>query len=301
MNSDNVITRFNEHGYVVIDNIIDKNDLMSFQKACLGILFRVIQENSIPLNNMSDGVVSQINSLLLLIREKIPSELTKVQRLISRLPEFFRIASGESISNHIKSFLNKDIYSPLYVISNVAVFGFPGSQNKNQVFDFYTDWHNDVYWTIPDSRFAHIWIPLLNSVTSELGQLQVCVGSHKCEEQHKYVFRNDAPYNYRYGFEEDYLAQFEKESIPVKLGQVLFFHKNLIHRSGMNISKSLTRMTMLGMFHDATNEACVPGTPSLKFKNKTPEQSYYERFKDESVKPFLYEQLDMSDIPPTGI
>jgi len=297
---------FGRDGFVILDDIISSQDIMDFQKSFFNILKRIVQEEKTKKVAPSRLIYDceNCNYLLKEIYSQHPNRITDIQRLASRLPEFFRISSGKALINTIKALMKKEDDLPLYPLSNVVVFEFPQilrTDNESQTSNFHTNWHDDTFWTIPQSKFIHIWIPLLNSVTSELGPLEVCPGSHKCGAQHQYEFHPDASYNYRYGINSDYVKQFKTQSLNVQLGQVLLFGKELIHRSGTNISDSLVRMTMLGLFHDASNVTCIPGTPSLKFRKKTPEQWYYERFDDKSIVPYLTEQLDEEAIPPTGI
>lgn len=293
-------TSFQTQGFVVLDGILPLTDISDFQAACTGLIERQCAAAALTYE-ASGSVAARCNAGLLALAQSAPDRLRDTQRLIARLPEFYRLSSNKALSDALRGCLGKDAHSPLYLISNVPVMSFPPGLAESSSAHFQTPWHNDVYWTIPHSRFAHIWIPLLQDVDEALGPLEFCVGSHAVESQHAYTFNPQAGYNYRFGIDPAYVDAFEKQVVPVALGQVLLFHQHILHRSTPNTTTDRVRMTMLGMYHDATQAACVPGTPSLKFVGKTPEQAYYERFGDESVVPFLTEQLDTTIEPPTGI
>ena len=292
---------FVENGFLVVDGLFDNQDIVAYQSSFRSVVERIYLEAGLP---CVDVKAKTIHQLLIDLYKQSSRNITLVQRLASRLPEFFRLSSNRNLIHIIKALLFKNFDSALYTISNIVIFDFSEkirNHNRAETANFHTKWHTDIFWTIPNSKYMHIWIPLLHSVTPELGQLEICPGSHKKGLSNSHQFDPKAPYNYRYFLSEETLQQYSPISIDVKLGQVLLFDNHLIHRSGTNLSNSLVRSTMIGLYHDANQKDFVPGVPSLKFANKTPEQWFYELYQNESVKPYLKEQLHESDTPPTGI
>jgi len=139
---------FQEHGYIVLQQAISKSLLDAF-KETLGKLVDVF------------FIVSVI------------------QRIVSRTPEFFSLSSCINTMPWIKSIYGLDEKSPVYIINNGIVFTCPDDKNNKAVSNFETNWHNDIFYTIPKSHFWQVWVPLLHNATIEIGTLIICPGSHK--------------------------------------------------------------------------------------------------------------------------
>ena len=43
----------------------------------------------------------------------------------------------------------------------------------------YAEWHQEIFFSVPESRYIQIWAPLTSDASVGKGALQVCVGSHK--------------------------------------------------------------------------------------------------------------------------
>jgi ectoine hydroxylase-related dioxygenase (phytanoyl-CoA dioxygenase family) len=163
------------------------------------------------------------------------------------------------------------------------------------VSNFETDWHNDVFYTIPNSRFWQVWLPLLNDATYEIGTLIVCPGSHNHGIGKQRIDIN-ANFNSRYTIHEESLLKYSPRSINVSLGDILIFDSRLIHKSGSNISQNRVRCTMLGSYHDALLNEFTPVSFEYKYNGKTPEGYFYELFGDEDAKKIMLDDLASIDL-----
>ena len=50
---------------------------------------------------------------------------------------------------------------------------------------FLYKWHQESYYTIPDANSLQVWAPLVEKSTKENGTVEVLVGSHEKEIQHR--------------------------------------------------------------------------------------------------------------------
>lgn len=295
----NFLQSYTDNGYCIIREDGLEQRLALFQKVLLRLSCSYLNKE-LPQDLSSSSIISEINKNLLDLYNCNPDLLTNLQRVLTRSPEFFLISSSKVISNIVRLCLGVERDSALYIISNCVTFSFPVALNKNITSNFSPPWHDDIFWTIPESSYVHIWIPLLNDATEDIGTLKICEGSHIGEWRGRHQFHKEESFNYRYSVRESVHSKFNKKSISVKKGEILLFNQSLIHASGKNITSNV-RVTMLGMFHDASKRDFKAPTPNMKFVNKTPEQYYYEIYRDESILDLAKEQLDLSNEPPGGI
>ena len=161
------------------------------------------------------------------------------------------------------------------------------------------DWHTDVFFTIPRSQFFHIWAPFVHDATEELGTILVCPGSHK-KEMVKQRIDIKAPYNHRYVVEPHEVDLYQPVHVETKRGNVVLFARDLIHRSGKNISQQV-RYSMVGLYHDVAQPHFEPFTTEYKYFGQTPEAYFYEVFGDEDAKSIMYEQAAYKGEPKAGV
>lgn len=123
------------------------------------------------------------------------------------------------------------------------------------------EWHQEASYykqnLIPDHSLV-VWTPL-HDVAVEHGPVLVCSGSHK-------LGLLDVPSsgkeNYttseQYRVPQDRLEAFEPFSVVASAGDVLLFHMNLFHRSGLNMS-SVIRFVAGVRFHRMLTPDFIPG------------------------------------------
>jgi ectoine hydroxylase-related dioxygenase (phytanoyl-CoA dioxygenase family) len=241
----------------------------------------------------------EIDKNLLALRAVNPNHVAFVQRVISRSPEFFRLSSNPNIANMTRFLLDLEDSLPLYLLSNGVIFTNPNDSENKRSSNFELDWHKDIFYTIPKSRYVHMWVPLLHDADEKIGTLQVIPGSHKLGiGKQKINIHTD--YNHRYTMDPDYVKDMPSTSVDVKLGQVLLFDHRLIHRSGQNTSDKV-RCTMLGLVHDVTNPDFLPVSTLYNYHKQTPEGYFAEVFNSEDARKVAHEQAAPTGEPKGGV
>lgn len=114
-------------------------------------------------------------------------------------------------------------------------------------------WHQDSAYDGINSVPQHgcvIWAPLVDTDV-ENGTLVVCPGSH-IEANHMNQTREPSPgISRQITTPESVVAKYERDSVPVKAGGAIISYANLIHKSGVNSSKTI-RFTLLVRFNVIT-------------------------------------------------
>ena len=286
------IILFQERGFAILKNAIPK-DLLSYFKATLERLVDIFFEKHLEHSNNKKPTLS-CDEKIIALKNKNPDYVSIIQRIISRTPEFFSLSSCIDTMPLMRVIYGLDDKSPVYIINNGVVFTCPNDSHNKAISNFETGWHNDVFYTIPQSRFWQVWVPLLHHATTEIGTLIVCPGSHK-DGIGKQGIDIAADYNNRYFINPDSLSKYAPESIEVELGDIFIFDSRLIHKSGVNTSNNV-RCSMLGAYHDALSNNFLPISFEYKYYTKTPEGYFYEIFGDENARKIMFDDIASVDL-----
>ena len=127
-------------------------------------------------------------------------------------------------------------------------------------------WHQEIFYTIPETKFIQTWCPLIRDTTLENGTIEVCEGSHR-EGIAKQTWNEINGRATQIIVNEDVVAKYKQKKIPMSKGEVLFFDPHMFHRSGHNSTKDEIRFSLVGMWNDTTNIKFR--APKPEFKSRT--------------------------------
>jgi len=285
--------QFSEKGFLVIKRAFSPEKILAFQRALEKLVNIFLAK--IPRTALTENLTTlTCDEKIVLLKNHDANHISIIQRIISRTPEFYALASCDSIIEIIRSVYGLANNSPIYMLNNGIVFTCPNDSNSTAISNFETDWHNDVFYTLPNSRFWQVWVPLLHNATREIGTLMLCPGSHKQGIGMQRI-NMKADYNHRYTIVPDSLKSFSPISVEVALGDMMIFDSRLVHKSGINNS-DFVRCTMLGAYHDASLPEFSPVGFEYKYYGKTPEEYFYENFGGDEVKKIMYANLADDDL-----
>jgi len=184
--------------------------------------------------------------------------------ICSQITSFLRIISSPEIAAAATSLMPGS--GPLYCFTSRCLVAPPNDERRTY------GWHQEVFYTIPGSRFVQSWAPLIEPSTVENGTIEVCVGSHKAG-----VVRQD--WIEREGHATQIIVdpvavdQYEQRTIEMQVGDLLLFDGRLFHRSGKNTSPR-TRYSMVGMYHDTAHAGFRGPKPLLEYRGLTPREAW---------------------------
>ena len=99
----------------------------------------------------------------------------------------------------------------------------------------------------------------MQPLAKEHGPLMVCQGSHKLG---KLSIQTSGKKNYetseQFLVPQEYVDRFQEADVVAEPGSVVFFHFDLFHRSGYNVSRVI-RFSATVRFHRALAEDFLPG------------------------------------------
>lgn len=225
--------QFERDGFVILPNFLPHHDLICFRDE-----FAQLQKRGFD-----------------------PSEQYDI---CSQLASFLRIVSNRDIALAANKLMPGS--GPLYSFTARCFVAPPHDDRRTY------GWHQEVFYTIPDSRFVQSWAPLFEPSTVENGTIEVCVGSHKSGiPKQDWVEREGCATQII--VDPDVVAQYEQRSIEMQVGDLMLFDGRLFHRSGKNTSQR-NRYSLVGMYHDTDHPGFRGPKPIIQYRGLTPREAW---------------------------
>jgi ectoine hydroxylase-related dioxygenase (phytanoyl-CoA dioxygenase family) len=261
MISSKQVGSFKKNGYLIVDNIFSKKQLLDMElylKKMVSFIIRKAKKKHPEYKYRFDKIGVDILSKGIDVLESTDhsyiSEFYDSLSMSSN-PYVARMISSSKVLSNVNSLLNKSHDAPLFITSGNVLFAYP-NDNKYTA----NKWHTDIFYTFPISESVLFWAPLIENSREELGALHVMPGSHTSpfEGEIRDVSRKDSDIH-RYTVSDDLLDKYEDKVVELKLGQGVFFDKHLVHRGGYNVSNR-SRFSMVGFYHTMDNDNFTPYT-----------------------------------------
>lgn len=249
--------KFDDLGYVKI-KILNKKIISNF-KNCLAtlILNKLDKLDKKFTNNKKINDVDYILNEGMLRLDKIHHE--HLVDIYNQVPKtnFFNFLSNDNKILKLVTFLmfgKNRSYHPILRNSTTVRMDTPGLDK------FYYGWHRDNNSNIPNSNFIQLWAPVVSDISKELGGLNIIEKSHlynletthtKTEQER---LKKNLPIRAKYNAKiKNNFFNLKERVITAKLGEVVLFKNSLMHKSGLNKSKSKIRYVMTTFYHDMMN------------------------------------------------
>ena len=263
---DGIKLYYDEHGIVIIDNLLNPADLADVKED----LKNIIRWNQVKADlPETEGDVT-FSLGLQSLEDKDREYVGAIYDTIYQTPSFMRLVSNPLLEKYVKILLKLDCNRPLYGYTNRCLFAPPQDERRTY------GWHQEVFYTIPDSHYIQTWAPLVFDTTTASGTIEVRLGSHK-EKVAKQTW-NDVPgRTTQIIVDETIVDKYPTATIEMKLGEIALFSGFLFHRSGQNISAQF-RYSLVGMFHDVGHKEFMTPKINFSYRRKTPREYYDELF-----------------------
>lgn len=263
------IDSFHKNGYIVIENFFNSEELDDFKFSFHKIVKSVLEKSSLKdilydfsknLNDFDDAIIK--------LEKSHPELIGEIYDTIAYTPSFLRLIAKKDYEIIISQLFNED-YVPFYLTTNRCRIDPPQVTRRS------TDWHQETFYTIPQSKFIQTWGPLVRDIKTENGAIEICIASHESGTIPQNV--NLSPqYPTPYSIDESIVSKYEKKSIELELGSILFFSPTLFHRSGFN-SSDTTRFSIIGMYHNTKNPLFNAPKINFSYRNMEPDE-YYKNY-----------------------
>ena len=256
---------FDEFGFAIIKNGIEKSSLDDFQFELVQIVRAYLNKGNV-LEDLSDEQV--LNKGMELLEDVDHMFIAAIYDTISMSPAFLRIVSSKVTEQWVRFLLGKQNI-PLYGYTNRCLIAPPSDERRTY------GWHQEVFYTIPRGHYIQTWAPLISESTLLNGTIQIAPRSHK-ECIPTQTWNEIKGCATQIIVDDHIMAKYDQVSVEMQLGELLLFSGHLAHRSGTNSSKN-HRYSLVGMYHDVSVKDFITPSIGFNYRGETPKE-YFESF-----------------------
>lgn len=267
--------KYQDNGYIILRDFFPKKVLDRFKNSLSGHI--VNQLNKHNLKNIIDPLNEGLIELNKIRADK--NKLDSIQIIyntVRKLPELFELMSDEKLLKVIKRLSGLDIINPNlspYIWEAFCRIDPP----KDGTYDL--KWHQESYFTLPNSNSVQLWAPMINDVSlEETGTISAIKKSHlNGELMHSIVRHNDDYISESIKDDKINNIKHDYENFSLNVGDVLLFHENLIHKT-INNNGQKVRYTMIVNYSN-------PCLSNFKFMSEN-EVITYHKMRTDNAKDF---------------
>ena len=249
MNLKNLLKKFDKEGFIKINNVISKKEILNLQKTIYFTFLKYkpfkIKKNLFDDNNFHESLID--------LRKNNPDAFGSFYDTIQSSINLYNIVANKKLINIVSKISDLKKESISFNGENVRMDG--PYDKKNSL-----GWHQDraYYFQNRDGNKGIIcWIPL-SKIYNKLGPLEVCSSSAKdgfiTVKRKIYKKKGHSP---QFKINKQMVKKYKKIKILANKGDILLINKNTIHRSGKNISKKF-RFSLQIRFHDMSDRNYLP-------------------------------------------
>ena len=267
MNSINY-NSFENNGYIIKENFVKDKYHSELFYLFYDLAVSAIKRNKIDLNydlkNVDDldykKDLKELDKILLGILKVNNTLIGELYDTVSYSSCFLKMISDSNIEDYTRSLLGLSKRNTIYSWTHRVRIDPPKDERRTY------GWHQEIFYTIPETKFIQTWCPLIRNTTIENGTIEVCEGSHK-EGIAKQTWNEIDGRATQIIVNEDIVKKYKQKKLPMLKGEILFFDPHMFHRSGHNSTKDEIRFSLVGMWNDTTYEKFR--APKPDFKSRT--------------------------------
>ena len=265
MNLLEINDKYMKNGFVVIRNFFDKDSLLKIEKSIKShISFHLHKHGVAHIKDLENEGLIKLNDI-----RKDKSKFDSMQvvyNTIRKLPETYNLISNPKLIEVVKKLsgiTELDINGSPYIWEGFCRVDPP----QDETYDL--RWHQESYFTLPNSNSVQLWAPIINNITeNETGTIMTIANSHKSGEIPHHIVRQNNNYISESILPEN-LGNFEEGGkFELNVGDVLLFHENLIHRT-INNQGSKVRYTLIANYSN-------PYLSNFKFMSEDQVVAYHK-------------------------
>jgi hypothetical protein len=269
---------FHENGYWIEKNAIcfDQMDelFILFYDLCYSTAVRhglpIVYEGKLqsPDRVSYPNDLKRLDDLLLSIFCYSKDLIGEIYDTVSYSSTFFRLLSQRNIETISKEVLGVSQHVSLYGWTNRIRIDPPNDERRTY------GWHQEIFYTIPESKFIQTWCPILRDTTIENGTIGICPKSHK-EGIAKQTWNEIEGRALQVIVDQEIVEKYEQIQLPMSVGDVLFFDGHLFHKSGNNTTNDEVRFSLVGMWNDTSYKAFNTPKPNFDLRGNSA-RDYFE-------------------------
>jgi len=220
--------------YLLIKNVIDHNyvdELMDFVTHVISLESKV--------ERTSENKEYILNNVMIHLKQKNPSSSSWIYQTILgsfKLKKFFTKIGIEKLAADL---LGIEDENNLGIVSPAFRFDIPGDTKNIR------NWHQDGNYFLENEKGEDhlvVWIPM-NSAKKENGSVIIAPGSHTKGKIKADYLKGEDYKSEQWTVSKDYYSNINPIYIEAEKGDVAFINMDLLHSSGVNVTKNEVRYT----------------------------------------------------------
>lgn len=263
------IELYNEQGFIVKKDFFSSDEISQFNIKLTQIINYYLMKNNLHSSNpLHDGFI-QLDKLN-------HTNIHMIYNIIRNSDALSYLTNSQKVFDTAKGLIGNKADSPLYNMYHISRMDPPSDIR------FLYKWHQESFYTIPNTNSIQLWAPLVEKSTKENGTIDVLVGSHKKEIAHR-IEKVPNGHEQKYLRDDDIKEKFELLKIELNPRDALFFHPYLIHKSNNNIGDSV-RYSLVSHYLDPLTLDDNTDITDLSFGEYHKQRCLnYEEYKQEEI------------------
>lgn len=250
----NFLNKYQDDGFVIFRNLIPKKKIEDLEEAIKAQIIFHIKKHK--LNIQKDIFNQGIIELNKIRKDKRNFDSIQViYNLIRKLPELYNILGDTNVMEVVKVLSGLTENQSPYIWESFCRIDPPNDSS------FDLKWHQESYFTLPNSNSVQLWSPIVNNVDlNDTGTISLIKCSSKLGELNHDIIKLE---NYIHeGIQDREIEKVNLEHVEMELnpGDILFFHENAIHKTYHN-NGTKVRFTMVANYAN-------PYTSNFKFMSE---------------------------------
>ena len=237
MNTNDLIS-FNNNGFLIKDNLIKDKYHSELFYLFYDLAISTIKRNKINLEYQVKNVddidyykdIKILDKILIDILEIDNKLIGELYDTVSYSSCFLKLVSDSDIEEHARSLLGLSKRNTIYSWTHRVRIDPPRDERRTY------GWHQEIFYTIPETKFLQTWCPMIRDTTIENGTIEIKKGSHK-EGIAKQSWNEIEGRATQIIIDPEITNKYETISLEMKVGDILFFDGHLAHKSGKNSTK----------------------------------------------------------------
>lgn len=275
------IKAFNKNGYWIEKDFFSLKEIkemfllfydisLSMHKKFLSKSSKFKELNKIKYDKFG---IKTLDKILMEIFRKDKKLIGEIYDTVSYTSTFLRFLSNEKIEKLTRKLLELPNNSSLYGFTNRVRIDPPKDQRRTY------GWHQEVFYTLPKSKYLQTWCPIIRNTTIKNGTIQICPRSHR-EKIVKQEWRDLKDRATQIIIDDKIVNKYKPLDVEMKVGDLLFFNGHLFHRSGQNMTDNEIRFSMVGMWNTVGIKNFRAPIPKFTFRDLSPREYYLDYFKN---------------------
>jgi hypothetical protein len=267
---------FDSHGFHIEKSLYTKNDMDEMFGLFYDVFLSLQRKFSVPTSLKykdtelvdRENCIADLDSLMLDCFHYDKGLIGEGYDIISYSSVFLRFLSNPKVESITRELLDLNPATALYGWTNRVRIDPPADERRTY------GWHQEVFYTIPESRYLQTWAPVIRSTTASNGTIWIAPGSHK-EGIAKQSW-NEYPGRATQVIVDDLVInKYNQIQLEMEVGDVLFFDGKLAHKSGSNSTKNQIRFSLVGMWHDIWTENFRGPKPAFEHRTKFDQKQHW--------------------------